>query len=649
MRDRILENDLQSFTKEFDLTTLPEPTAFEYFVNYCVISRYHPDAFDPEDVAVGGHGDLGLDGLAIIVNDRLVSSKEDVDYLTKEFRRLEVEFILVQAKTSAKFSGADIGTFLSGARSFFQKTLPSEANLRMFELHRIKEHIYGYTKHMETPPKCRLYYATTGTWIDDLSLRTRREQGVADLSQTNLFSSVDFRALDAEGLKHLYRELNKKITREIEFEKHTILPQIDGVQEAYIGIVPCRDYLGLICDDEGALNRRLFYDNVRDFQGHNPVNIEIEETIQDGTRSDRFALLNNGITIVAGDIIKVGAKFRLRDYQIVNGCQTSHIIYQNSEKLTPKVYVPLKLIVTNDLEVTNQIIQGTNRQTEVKLEAFESLRPFQKKLEEFYIAMGHGGPEALYYERRSKQYEHQDVSRSKIITLANQVKCFVAMFLNEPQSTHRYYGELLESYGHTRVFNDSHSAFPYYISGATLSALERHFGAGHLPRAWRALRYQLLMVFRLKNQIQELPPLNSKAIDGYCEGILTILNNPALSESAFRSAGELIESVQDNLSPWREPPERTRLFTSELITRATDGMAVGGTARTTWMEGTVKWFSEIRGYGFIVSEDGHEIFVHFSEISGSGYRNLVDSQRVRFVIKDTTRGPQAASVHVVPE
>ena len=66
------------------------------------------------------------------------------------------------------------------------------------------------------------------------------------------------------------------------------------------------------------------------------------------------------------------------------------------------------------LKVTNQIIQGTNRQTEVKLEAFESLTPFQKKLEEFYLAMARDRPEPLYYERRSKQYEHLDVSRSRI-------------------------------------------------------------------------------------------------------------------------------------------------------------------------------------------------------------------------------------------
>ena len=171
--------------------------------------------------------------------------------------------------------------------------------------------------------------------------------------------------------------MNQRITRQIRFDKHTILPEISGVKEAYIGILPCTEYLKLISDDHGNLNRRLFYDNVRDFQGRNAVNQEIEATIQDTEQNDRFALLNNGVTIVAGDLSTVGANFRLRDYQIVNGCQTSHIIFNNRDRITENIFLPVKVIVTRDGEVTNQIIQGTNRQTEVKVEAFESLAPFQ--------------------------------------------------------------------------------------------------------------------------------------------------------------------------------------------------------------------------------------------------------------------------------
>lgn len=64
--------------------------------------------------------------------------------------------------------------------------------------------------------------------------------------------------------------------------------------------------------------------------------------------------------------------------------------------------------------------------------------------------------------------------------------------------------------------------------------------------------------------------------------------------------------------------------------------------------GTVKWFSRIKGYGFIAPDGaGKEIFVHFSGIEGEGYRNLEEGQRVSFLVEDTPKGPQAVSVRAV--
>jgi cold shock CspA family protein len=642
-KDRIISTYLADFVKEFGLGDLEQPKAFEHFVNYCVVSRHHSDTFDPEDVTVGGGGDLGLDGVAILVNDHLVRSPQDVDYFKKALRRLDVDFVFVQAKMSPRFEATDIGNFVFGVRQFFAEALPAGTNESVVELHGVKEHIFDSSIDMDRSPGCRLYYATIGSWQDDPALRNRIEQGTTDLKQTGLFSSVEFTPVDAEGLKRLHRELHHKITREILFEKHAILPQVEGVQEAYIGIVPCLEYLKLIRDQEGVLNRKLFYDNVRDFQGHNPVNLEIEATVRDAQRNDRFALLNNGVTVVAREVNKVGASFRLRDFQIVNGCQTSHILHLNREHLTDRVYLPLKLIVTTDPEVINQIIQGTNRQTEVKLEAFESLAPFQRKLEEFYGAMGQDALDPLYYERRSKQYDHLEVRRDRIITLATQIKCFVAMFLNEPHSTHRYYGEILTSYK-SRLFGDTHSPMPYFTSGAALASVERLFYRGRLPREWKPRKYQMLMVFRIQNEPFDLPFLNSRDIDKYCQALLDVLADDHSCEDSFRRAGELVQSVRPALISGREPPERTRAFTKSLLEQA--GQSNARTATTSRISGTVKMFSDIRGWGFIQGDDGVDYFVHYSGIRGRGYRSLSEGQRVKFTSLETHRGIQANDVEV---
>jgi CspA family cold shock protein len=60
--------------------------------------------------------------------------------------------------------------------------------------------------------------------------------------------------------------------------------------------------------------------------------------------------------------------------------------------------------------------------------------------------------------------------------------------------------------------------------------------------------------------------------------------------------------------------------------------------------GTVKWFNESKGFGFIESEGGQDVFVHYSAISGSGFKTLAEGQRVEFDVKPGQKGPQAENV-----
>jgi CspA family cold shock protein len=60
--------------------------------------------------------------------------------------------------------------------------------------------------------------------------------------------------------------------------------------------------------------------------------------------------------------------------------------------------------------------------------------------------------------------------------------------------------------------------------------------------------------------------------------------------------------------------------------------------------GTVKWFNESKGYGFIESEDGKDLFVHFSEIQGEGFKTLAEGQSVEFEEGMGQKGPQATKV-----
>jgi cold shock protein len=63
--------------------------------------------------------------------------------------------------------------------------------------------------------------------------------------------------------------------------------------------------------------------------------------------------------------------------------------------------------------------------------------------------------------------------------------------------------------------------------------------------------------------------------------------------------------------------------------------------------GTVKWFNATKGYGFIQRDSGGDVFVHYSEIAGTGYRSLEEGQRVEFLVVQGQKGPQAQAVSIV--
>ena len=64
-------------------------------------------------------------------------------------------------------------------------------------------------------------------------------------------------------------------------------------------------------------------------------------------------------------------------------------------------------------------------------------------------------------------------------------------------------------------------------------------------------------------------------------------------------------------------------------------------------QGTVKWFNAEKGFGFIAPTEGPDVFVHFSEIQGSGYKSLEENQQVEFEIVQGQKGPQASQVRAI--
>ena len=63
--------------------------------------------------------------------------------------------------------------------------------------------------------------------------------------------------------------------------------------------------------------------------------------------------------------------------------------------------------------------------------------------------------------------------------------------------------------------------------------------------------------------------------------------------------------------------------------------------------GTVKWFNEKKGFGFIQQDEGGDLFVHYTAVTGTGFKTLLEGQRVQFEVENTDKGPKAKNVQAI--
>lgn len=582
MENRIVKNYLDNYLKSFGIVENNETIAFEHFCNYCIFSHINPDAyasdvFFHEEAHTGQGGDKAIDGIMIMVNDVAVTSLEQLNSIIGNSRPFNVKFVFVQAKTSSSFDSGEVLKIGQGVKAFFTKNVLN-ANPKVLRYKEIADCIFEKSLRFSFNPECYIYYVTIGKWVEDANVRETIDDVEKQLIGLNIFSQIKFTPIDADRISTIYRELNNSISREIIIAKNLAFPaEIPGIKEAYLGLVRISEYMKLVTDQDGVLQAGLFYENVRGFLGENPVNNEIRETLR-RKESIQFPILNNGITIVTKALRLSGEKFALTDFQIVNGCQTTNVLYQCRDMVSAELMIPVKIISTENNELINRIIRSTNRQTQVLDEAFESLKEFHKKLQQYYDT--YSDANRIYYERRTHEYDSEGgVKKSNIVTLAIQLYSVMSMFHGEPHSVHRYYGELLRANAN-RVFQEGHQLNLYYASAWTLHQIEVGMRAGEISNEWKPYRYHILYMVQLYvrncKKITRMPWFNSREMEQLAKSIIAVANDKKVFGSLLRYLTEIIsEAIKAAPSSWTQYGNKlTQIkdFTIDLETRLVEKM-----------------------------------------------------------------------------
>lgn len=148
---------------------------------------------------------------------------------------------------------------------------------------------------------------------------------MTQITDLGFVGKVAVNVFGADDLHDSWVRKNHANEVEIQLEKQVNLPKMPGVDQAILGVVSVSELLKLVQNDDGSLDERVFYDNVRGFKGaDNPVNRQIMGTLNSAERN-LLPVLNNGVTVVAASYSpKPGDAVAISGFQVVNGCQTSH-------------------------------------------------------------------------------------------------------------------------------------------------------------------------------------------------------------------------------------------------------------------------------------------------------------------------------------
>ncbi|MFA7592220.1 MAG: AIPR family protein [Thiohalobacteraceae bacterium] len=534
-------------SRQYALEADDHSVQFEKFANFAFLSNRLASAIELDDVTTGEDDD-GTDGIAVIINEEHIVSAEDAESVfAHERRNNDVEVVFVQAKTSEGFNLGDFLKFKESVLRFFtQEPYGAASELQQDARAAFDVVIRNVPKIRHGKPSVAAAFVTTGTYIAPEARESAREDMIRQLKELGFFQNVEVRFMGRDELVNAWVASYSGIEASLVMNSSASLPEIAGIDEAYLVVVKAKDYVdNLLVGDDGSIRGQLFEENVRHFLGaENPVNAQIAETLKDAGGRTRFPVLNNGVTLVSPDVRVQGTTLHISNFQIVNGCQTSHVLYENRDALTDDLMLTLKVVETTDEDVFSELVRATNSQSKIEESQFLSLSPIAKRVEAYFNTF-EGQDGRLYFERRDRQYVGKGISAIRVVSLHNAAKCVCAMFLRRPDLSYRYPKQMYEHFG-PRIFGEQNREIIYYAGALALYRFHLLTSNSTLPQNMRRFKWHILPVAAAIVAGKEMPQLNAKKIDAYAQKIIDKFSHHSAEGTAvFTQAVDIVNSLGD--------------------------------------------------------------------------------------------------------
>jgi hypothetical protein len=515
---RVVKAHLTAFQAKYGLENEDQSKQFEAFVNHAVFRSHCAENVDPNDLIYQGD-DPGVDGVMIFVDDAVVSSPEEVDDIFADRKRdAEVVIVFTQSKTSENWSKSEINTFQSAVVDFLDDEPKYPRSEYLVERREVFDAVIAKVgKIRNGKPACECYFATTARQADEREILAARRALKDSVEDMGLFSTVDVVLLDRDSVVELWKAADGQTEATLPILGSAAFPKAPGVEEGYVVTVRVKDFINqILSDGNGRLRQQIFEENVRDFIGlDSEINSEMAATVVDPLKQKRFGILNNGITIISPDVRLAGLEIFLRDFQIVNGCQTSNVLFSYRLQVSEDATLMLKVVETSDPGVVDDIVRSTNRQAKVEEDQFLATLDAVKALERYFNARGADDEYRLFFERRKNQFASIENAKAiRIFDIKELSRCVAAMFLDRPEIASRYPNRLTGEM-RSSVFNKLYKEEIYHVSAYALYRLKLLL-SNHKLQKYSKLRWHILMAIKYFVLGGDVPQMSSAKMVAAC-------------------------------------------------------------------------------------------------------------------------------------
>jgi hypothetical protein len=535
LRQQIIQDHID---KTINLLNVDKDIAFLRF-SHSLITGVSVHSFDLDDFVDGGQD-------------------KQIDIITIDEAGDRADVYILQVKNTASFSSNALIQMRNGLNWIFNKTRKDVLTLKNVEF---KDKILEYRALQSNlgPSNIRILvgFVTNGIFskISDEFIQER--QTIIDEYDNDTFEEFEFVTYGADELVTLLKAQQRQ-TRRIDAE---IRMKYDANNPSLIKYY-AQDLKGLVCSVPAQEIARLvnadtvgaiFDLNLRRFLGiRGTINKDILATCKSAQSSYEFWFLNNGITVVCDEMDPVtdpdNPIIKLKNMQIVNGCQTSTALAlaQKDNKLASDVRVLLRIYETNDPDLIGKIVLTTNNQNKIGGRDLRANDDAQLDMETGFKIYNY------FYERKSRQFDEEDIDASRIIPNDLVAQSYLSVVLKNPADgrarKYKLWGDL-----YNKIFSGDRVE-PYIIASLLSrsvvewlrsSGLNRSEdelirsiakrGSFHLARIvsflWRNGDYWKNEKEYLANEIAEIEK-GTEVIEPLCKNAFDILKN-LISENEY--------------------------------------------------------------------------------------------------------------------